>query len=115
MLKHAKSLGHLLIVGLNSDNSVKLLKGPTRPINNQENRKKILEELRCVDFVQIFNSTSCEDFLNIVKPDIYFKSGDYKIESLNTKEKYILEKHKTKILFGKMVPNISTTKIFKLL
>jgi len=115
MLKHAKSLGDILIVGLNSDESVKSLKGPSRPINNQENRKKLLEELRCVDFVQIFYTATCEEFLSISKPNIYFKSGDYSIESLNKKEKAALDKSNTKILFGDLVPNISTTKISSLL
>lgn len=111
MLKNAKSQGDLLIVGLNSDNSVKQLKGANRPINNENYRKKLLEELRCVDFVAIFNDSTCQDFLRAVRPNIYIKAGDYSLDSLNLKEKKELLDCGAEIKFVKFVNELSSTNI----
>jgi rfaE bifunctional protein nucleotidyltransferase chain/domain len=78
-LQEAKSLGDKLVVGLNSDKSVKKLKGKARPFNNQKNREIVLSALECVDEVIIFDSINCSSFLEQVKPDIYVKGGDYKL------------------------------------
>ena len=81
-LSEAKKLGDLLVVGLNSDMSVKRLKGNDRPINNEEDRKYVLSNLKSVDFVEIF----CEDTpLNLIKkimPSILVKGGDWKIDQI---------------------------------
>lgn len=111
MLKFAKRKGDYLIVGLNSDKSVKKIKGKNRPINNQRHRKKVLEELRSVDAVFIFNKTTCEDFLKTVKPDVYVKGGDYNINSLNEKEKNALKSCNSKIIFVKFKKGLSSTNI----
>lgn len=81
-LKQSKMLGTFLIVGINSDSSVKRLKGETRPINNQWDRKSILEELRCVDEVIIFEEDTPYDLIKKVRPDIITKGGDYKVEDV---------------------------------
>lgn len=111
MLKEAKSFGDLLIVGLNSDKSVKKLKGDKRPINSEENRKILLQELKCVDSVCIFQNTTCEDFLKITKPNVYVKAGDYCLESLNPKEKNELLNCGAEIKFTKFKNGLSTTSI----
>lgn len=111
MLKSAKIFGDFLIVGLNSDKSVKSLKGASRPVNSQENRKYLLEELRCVDFVEIFESTTCEDFLTQIKPDIYVKSGDYSIDTLNSKEKEALSSCGADIKIVKFIKDLSSSRI----
>jgi rfaE bifunctional protein nucleotidyltransferase chain/domain len=81
-LKESKKLGTYLIVGINSDNSVKRLKGDTRPINNQWDRKIVLEELRCVDEVVIFEEDTPYDLIKKIGPDIITKGGDYKVEEV---------------------------------
>ena len=81
-LKQSKKLGTYLIVGINSDNSVRRLKGENRPVNNQWDRKSILEELRCVDEVIIFEEDTPYELIKKVEPDIITKGGDYKVEDV---------------------------------
>lgn len=81
-LKESKKLGTTLIVGLNSDSSVKRLKGETRPINNQNDRKAVLEELRCVDQVIIFEEDTPYELIKEIAPDIITKGGDYTVNEV---------------------------------
>ena len=81
-LKKAKALGDILIVGLNSDQSVSRLKGPNRPITSELSRATILEHLTMVDFVCIFQEPTPLTFLNQVAPSIHVKGGDYHPENL---------------------------------
>ena len=81
-LKQSKSLGTYLIVGINSDNSVRRLKGKGRPVNNQWDRKYTLEELRCVDEVIIFEEDTPYELIKKIGPDIITKGGDYKGEDV---------------------------------
>jgi len=76
-LKQSRALGDKLIVGLNSDASVSRLKGPERPINNQEYRKQMLEALECVDEVIIFEEDTPLELIKTVKPTVITKGGDY--------------------------------------
>jgi D-beta-D-heptose 7-phosphate kinase/D-beta-D-heptose 1-phosphate adenosyltransferase len=77
-LKKSKALGDKLIVGLNSDESVRRLKGLCRPINSENDRKYILESLDCVDEVIIFNEDTPYDLIKTINPSIITKGGDYK-------------------------------------
>lgn len=81
-LQQAASLGQHLIIGLNSDRSVRALKGPERPVNNEEDRSFMLAALRCVDEVVIFDEDTPEELLSHLKPDILVKGGDYKVEEV---------------------------------
>lgn len=81
-LEKAKSLGDFLIVGLNSDSSVRRLKGKDRPVNPQEHRKRVLEGLKAVDMVIIFEEDTPEKLIKEIKPDILVKGGDWKIENI---------------------------------
>ena len=81
-LKEAKKCGDVLVVGLNSDVSVKMLKGETRPINPQSDRAQVLAALNCVDYVVIFDEISPIELLKSIKPDVYVKGADYTIETL---------------------------------
>lgn len=81
-LAEARKLGDLLIIGLNSDASVRKLKGPERPINNEQDRKHVLSALRSVDFVEIFDSPTPLDLILKVKPKILVKGGDWKIDQI---------------------------------
>lgn len=76
-LEYAKKQGDYLVVGLNSDTSVKKLKGKDRPFNTQSLRKEILEALRCVDEVIIFEEDTPYNLIFKIKPDIIVKGGDY--------------------------------------
>ncbi len=81
-LKEAKKCGDVLVVGLNSDVSVKMLKGETRPINPQSDRAQVLAALNCVDYVVIFDEISPIELLKSIKPDVYVKGADYTLETL---------------------------------
>jgi D-beta-D-heptose 7-phosphate kinase/D-beta-D-heptose 1-phosphate adenosyltransferase len=111
LLKYAKSLGDVLIVGLNSDKSIKRLKGDKRPINDEITRKTILESLKFVDSVIIFGEDTPLQLIKQVKPNIIVKGGDYKKEDVvgYEFEKYGLLEIK---LFN-YIPNKSTTSIIE--
>jgi rfaE bifunctional protein nucleotidyltransferase chain/domain len=81
-LQAARELGDCLILGLNSDQSVRALKGPTRPINNQTDRAEVLSALSAVDYVVIFEESTAEKLILQIKPAIYVKGGDYNIKDL---------------------------------
>jgi len=104
LLKYAKTLGSKLIVGINSDSSIKRLKSNNRPINNLNNRKELLEALTCVDEVISFNEDTPYNLINTIKPDIIVKGGDY-----NSNE--VVGSDICKVVIFNLVGNISTTKI----
>ncbi len=81
-LQEAKNLGDYLIVGLNSDSSVKKLKGPDRPINAQADRAIVLNALKAVDHVVIFNEETPLQLIKLIVPDILVKGGDWKPENI---------------------------------
>ena len=74
-LTAAKSLGDVLVVGLNSDSSVKKLKGETRPLNTESDRAYVLDALKAVDVVVIFEEDTAEKIIDFIKPDVYAKGG----------------------------------------
>lgn len=76
-LQEARALGDFLIVGLNSDESVRLLKGPGRPLMPENERAEILAALACIDYVTIFAESTASPLLEYVRPAIYVKGGDY--------------------------------------
>lgn len=108
-LQKSKSFGDILVVGLNSDISVKILKGETRPINPQEDRAEVLCALACVDYVVMFDEKTPVDLLDLIKPDIYTKGGDYTLETLP--EADVILKNNGKVEFIDFVEGKSTTKI----
>ncbi|HSL42435.1 MAG TPA: D-glycero-beta-D-manno-heptose 1-phosphate adenylyltransferase [Anaerolineales bacterium] len=81
-LNRAKALGDVLILGINSDQSIRRLKGPERPINSLEDRAQVLAALSCVDHIVPFDSDTPHDLIRRVKPDIFVKGGDYTRETL---------------------------------
>ena len=81
-LQEARSLGDLLFVGVNSDASVKKLKGPERPLQNENDRAEILLALKCVDFVSIFDEPTPLELIQVVRPQVLAKGGDWKIEQI---------------------------------
>lgn len=110
-LKESARHGDILIVGLNSDLSVKRLKGDSRPINNEQDRAELLSELCFVDYVVIFEEDTPENLLNEIKPNIYTKGADYTLDTL-PEAKTVL-KNGGKVEFINLVEGKSTTNVIK--
>lgn len=112
-LREARALGDALVVALNSDASVRSLKGEGRPINSAEDRAEILRALEFVDQVVVFDEPRVTHILEKVRPHIYTKGGDYTVESLNAEERLALESIGTKIEILSLVEGNSTSKILR--
>ena len=108
-LNEAKALGDILILGLNSNSSVKSLKGSNRPINNESDRAEVLSALKAIDYVVIFDEKTAENIVGEVKPDIYAKGGDYSIDTLP--EAKIVAEHGGKTVLLQLVDGKSSTNI----
>ncbi len=106
LLKYAKSLGNKLVVGINSDESVKRLKGTTRPINDINTRKTVLESIRYVDEVLIFDTDTPLELIKNIEPDIIVKGGDYS-------EKNVVGYGLAEIRIFNYINGYSTTKIIE--
>lgn len=108
-LQKTKSFADYLIVLLNSDKSVKAIKGESRPINTELNRAEILCALSCVDFVVLFDENSPADLIDEIKPDVYTKGADYTMETLP--EADIMRKNNIRVEFISFVEGQSTTNL----
>ena len=108
-LTAAKNFGDVLIVGLNTDESVKRLKGDSRPVNNQKDRAEVLLGLKAVDHVVFFGEQTAENLIAAVKPDVYAKGGDYTLETLP--EAKIVQSYGGSVEFIQLVKGKSTTNI----
>ncbi len=110
-LERAAALGDALAVAINSDNSVRTLKGPTRPINSEADRAKVLSALRCVEKVCVFDSPRLTETILAVRPALYAKGGDYTIDTLDPGELAALREVDARIEILPLVPGRSTTAI----
>jgi len=108
-LEAAKAQGDVLVLGLNTDESVRRLKGPERPINNELDRAKVVGALQAVDYVVLFGEQTAEAVIAEVKPDVYVKGGDYTLDTLP--EAKIVQSYGGKVAFIDMVEGRSTTNI----
>ncbi len=108
-LREAKKLGDILIVGVNSDDSVTALKGPDRPYVHELERAEILASLECVDFVTIFHELRPDNLIKLVKPDIHVKGGDYQVTDLP--ERKLVEALGGKVVVIPPIKGRSTTNI----
>ena len=81
-LQSARSLGSLLVVGVNTDETVRKLKGPNRPVTCESERMEILAALECVDYVTLFAEDTPAELILAIKPDVHVKGGDYSPEDL---------------------------------
>jgi rfaE bifunctional protein nucleotidyltransferase chain/domain len=108
-LKAARALGDVLIVGLNTDRSVRALKGEKRPIQNENDRAEILSSLGCVDYVCLFDENTPVELLRVLKPAFHAKGADYKPTDLA--ETPIVEAGGGKLEIIDLVPGKSTTGI----
>jgi rfaE bifunctional protein nucleotidyltransferase chain/domain len=108
-LKEAKSLGDLLIVGVNSDDSVRRLKGEGRPLMSQEERAEILAALEAVDYVVIFEEDTAEKLVSALQPDLYFKGGTYTLENLP--EAQAVTRYGGEVRILSLTPGLSTSEL----
>ena len=81
-LSKAKRLGDILVIGLNSDSSVKKIKGKGRPINRESDRAKVLAALGCVDYVTLFAESTPENIIMKLRPNVLVKGGDWKVKDI---------------------------------
>ncbi|MBU0686750.1 MAG: D-glycero-beta-D-manno-heptose-7-phosphate kinase [Candidatus Margulisbacteria bacterium] len=110
-LKEAKKLGDILIIGLNSDASVKKLKGAGRPYTGQLERAEILAALEPVDYVTIFAESTPLELLKVVKPHVHVKGGDY--QKGNLPEAKIVQRNGGKVVVVSLIKGKSTTKLIE--
>jgi cytidyltransferase-like protein len=110
-LKKAKKLGDVLIVAVNSDSSIKKIKGKNRPIINFKNRVGLLNELKFVNFIVKLNDLEPTNLIRKIKPSIHCKGIEYK--NVNIKEKKIVKELNIKMKFIKKYKNYSTTNLVK--
>ena len=106
LLKYCKTLGDEVIVGLNSDDSVRRLKGETRPINLASDRKAVLEAMSCVDKVVVFEEDTPYNLIKNIKPDVIVKGGDYNKEN-------VVGGDLCEVIIFKYLNGYSTTKTIK--
>lgn len=109
-LQQAAALGHRLVVGLNSDASVKKLgKGDDRPLNNQDDRAQVLAALRCVDAVVIFDQDTPMELIQAIRPDVLVKGGDWTVDKIVGGEfvkKYGGEVHSLPLVEGRSTTSL---------
>jgi len=108
-LDSARRAADALLVLVNSDNSVRALKGPTRPLNDEYARAFVLSGLASVDAAVIFDAERCTAELSALQPDVYIKGGDYTVETLNPEERQVLQEAGAEIMFISFVDGYSTT------
>ena len=110
MLQEAKSLGDVLIVGMNSDASVRRYKGKYRPICSQKHRAEMLAALECTNYITIFDESTPIEFLKIVRPDIHVNSPEHGYECI---EREIVEQHGGRIHLARLIEEMSTTQLIQ--
>ena len=111
MLEASKALGDVLIIGLNSDSSIKQYKSDLRPVISENDRAEMLASLSCVDFVSIYSEPDPRNFLEMIKPDIHTGPGDFKIEDML--EAPTVEKNGGTVVIVPRTPHESTTSIIE--
>lgn len=110
-LQEARRLGELLVVGVNSDASVKRLKGPTRPLQSENDRAEILAALACVDFTAIFTEDTPAELIRVVRPDILVKGGDWRIDQIVGGE--FVQSYGGKVMSLQFIEGRSTTRLIE--
>lgn len=112
-LESARALGDALVVGVNGDASVRELKGDSRPLNREQDRAEVLAALSSVDFVTIFPEVRATRFLELARPAIYVKGGDYTPSSLNADEQRVLAEIGAEIEIIPFESGYSTTQLIE--
>jgi len=113
-LQQARALGDVLVVGVNSDRSVKAYKGPTRPILNEHERSAMLAAMECVDYVIVFDEDTPVESLAKLQPDIHCKGAEYAPPNGRpVPERAVVEGYGGRIEYLPLVPGVSTTDLLK--
>jgi rfaE bifunctional protein nucleotidyltransferase chain/domain len=112
-LQAARGLGDCLLVGVNSDASVRAIKGPDRPLNSEADRAAVLAALAAVDAVSIFPEPNALAFLRRVHPDVYVKGGDYTLDTINQEERRLVESLGGRVVVLGGVPGRSTSNLVR--
>jgi rfaE bifunctional protein nucleotidyltransferase chain/domain len=112
-LEQAATLGDVLLIGCNGDESVRQLKGPSRPLNSEADRAVVLAALESVGAVAVFPEKRADNFLRLAKPDVYVKGGDYTPETLEADERAVVESGGGEVVIIPFVPGKSTTSIIE--
>jgi D-glycero-beta-D-manno-heptose 1-phosphate adenylyltransferase len=110
-LQHARSLGDILIVGLNSDRSVRANKGPGRPITPEAERAEILEALTCVDAVVVFDAETPYDLIKALQPDVLVKGADWADDAIVGRD--IVEQRGGRVIRAPLEPGRSTSSLIR--
>ncbi|MCU0646205.1 MAG: adenylyltransferase/cytidyltransferase family protein [bacterium] len=108
-LERSKAYGDFLVVGLNSDASVKKLKGELRPIFSELDRAKVLCSIVYLDYVVIFSDKSPINMIELLQPDYYIKGGDYTIDTIDQDERKVVEDYGGEIVLLPMVAGVSSS------
>ena len=107
--QESKALGEILIVALNSDRSIRTLKGPSRPIIPEEERAEIVAAMESVDYVTIFDQEDPLEVISTVKPDVLVKGGDWSIDTIVGRD--VVESYGGTVVALPMIPGVSTSRI----
>src|SRR6185437_10453821 len=110
-LEQARALGDVLLVAINSDRTVRELKGPDRPVFNEAERAEILAALRCVDYVTVFDNISPRSLITELLPDVLVKGGDYQLDQIHGREE--VEAAGGIVISVPFVPGASTTTLLQ--
>lgn len=111
LLNRARSEGDLLVLGLNSDVSVRSIKGEKRPVNSQQHRAFVLAGLSCIDYVIFFDEDTPYNLISAVKPDVLVKGGDWEADRLVGRE--VVERRGGRVLTIPLVPDVSTSGLIR--
>ena len=111
VLAHTADLGDKLIIGLNSDSSIKSLKGETRPIINEESRVILLAAFRFVDAIVLFNEDTPMNLISVILPDVLAKGGDYEVSTVVGHE--LVQNNGGKVILVPFVDGYSSTNIIE--
>lgn len=112
-LAAASQQGDFFVVALNSDESVRAIKGPNRPVQNEQARATVLSSLECIDALVLFSTADVRSLIDVLRPEVYVKGGDYTIETINQPERRLVEAYGGQIVLLPGVEGQSTTNILR--
>ncbi len=112
-LEAARQYGDVLIVGINSDESARKLKGPGRPVLSEHDRAEMLAALACVDLVVVYPEVSSLALIEAIRPDVWVKGGDYVMDTVNQEERAFVESYGGEVALGGRVEGVSTTELIR--
>jgi len=110
-LEAARGHGDVLVVGINSDESARQLKGPGRPVFGERERAEMIAALGCVELVVIYPELSALSLIDALRPEVWVKGGDYVLETVNQEERAFIEGYGGRVALGERTEGLSTTEL----